>query len=349
MILTRTVLSALLLSVTQFALGKSPLKPDESVVLFPTSATHSDGSWNLDIHSWVFEKEEDDFSRIILQKSFEEVFESIGDLDDDDEKLTTLENRLMWFLVDNQRNKALTVTLNNQKYNLDTSAANGHAMTSLKTTLSAKNGDWISYKIDDVSNRNFAGEVQLIPETGLSVISDIDDTIKDSNVLDKKELILNTFINPYLTTDGFPDYYKKLATDGAYFHYVSASPWQLYPSLKGFMAENYPKGTLSLRDFRLKDSSLFSFLKPSTEYKISTIKKIIQRYPKHQFILIGDSGEHDPEVYARIYQQFPDNIQSIKIRAVEGSDLSEKRFVDIFKELPSEKWQVSSKPDITEK
>lgn len=344
--LAQTVLSAVLLSLTQFAVGKSPLKEDESVLFFPTSASVSNGKWDVRIHSWVFEKEEKDLSRIILQKSFEEVIEVMGELDDNDERLSTLNERLMWFLVDNQRNKGLNINFNNQHYSLESSEPNGHAITTIKTDLSAENGDWLSYKVEDVSNRNFGGEIQLIPETGLSIISDIDDTIKVSNVLDKKELILNTFINPYITTEGFPDYYKKLALEGAYFHYVSASPWQLYPSLKPFMDAHYPKGTLSLRNFRLKDSSLLGFLKPSTEYKISAIKNIIERYSKHQFILIGDSGEHDPGVYAEIYRQFPENIQLIQIRAVEGSDLSKKRFSDIFKDMPLNKWELFSKPVI---
>lgn len=340
----KTIISTLLLSLTQYALGKSPLKEDETVVFFPTSAAKVEGKWEMEIHSWVFEKEDDSLSRAILQKSFEEVFESIGEIEDGDERLQTLKKRLKWFLVDNQRRKTVTIELNNKTYSLASSQPNGHAVTSINAELTQSNGSWLNYKVDDVSKRDFVGEVQLIPETGLSVISDIDDTIKVSNVLDKKELILNTFINPYRITEGFPEYYKKLASDGAYFHYVSASPWQLYPSLKPFMEAHYPKGTLSLRDFRIKDTSLIDFLKPSTEYKIATINKIIKRYPKHEFLLVGDSGEHDPDVYAKIYKQFPQNIQSILIRAVEGSDLSESRFADVFKDVPKEKWLVSPKP-----
>jgi phosphatidate phosphatase APP1 len=110
------------------------------------------------------------------------------------------------------------------------------------------------------------------------------------------------------------------------------------------MDEHYPRGTVSLRNFRIKDSSLFAFLKSSADYKIKQIKSIIQRYPKHRFILIGDSGEHDPEVYATIYQQFPKNIQSIQIRAVKGSDLSDKRFSTTFAHAPRSVWSVFKTP-----
>jgi len=229
---------------------------------------------------------------------------------------------------------------------LNPSASNGHATTvvKLQPSKNIKIGDWLQTKVEDKFKRDFSGEVQLIPQTGLSIISDIDDTIKDSNVLDKKELIKNTFVEPYKTTEGFPEYYKMLHQQGVYFHYISASPWQLYPSIKSFMKVNYPKGSFSLRNFRLKDSSFIKFLQSSAKYKITQIRNIIKRYPKHQFILIGDSGEHDPEVYAEIYQQFPDNIKSIQIRAVNGSDLTEVRFNALYQLAPKTFWKVFPRP-----
>lgn len=131
---------------------------------------------------------------------------------------------------------------------------------------------------------------------------------------------------------------------GAYFHYVSASPWQIYPSLKPFMQANYPKGSISLRNFRLKDSSLVKFLKSSEEYKTNKISDIIKRYPKHQFILIGDSGEHDPEVYAKIYKQYPKNIKSIQIRVIEGANMEQERFNKLFKIAPKIRWKIFATP-----
>ena len=135
-----------------------------------------------------------------------------------------------------------------------------------------------------------------------------------------------------------PELYQRLKERGAYFHYVSASPWQLYPSLQPFMQAHYPQGTLMFRHFRLKDTSFIKFLGSSKDYKIEKISAIIKRYPKHQFILIGDSGEHDAEIYATIYQQFSENIQSIWIRNVEGSDATQKSLKVVFKDVPEEKW-----------
>lgn len=322
----------------------SPLKDDETVIFFPSSATQeAGGKWLTPIHHWVLEKEENDISRKITQKAFSEILESLGVSEEQAESPTT-KQRAMWFIVDNQRKKLINISIDGKIEKLNLTKANGHAFTTLKLSEKIKQGSWVSFKAEDKFKRDFFGEIQLIPETGVSIISDIDDTIKISNVLNKKELIKNTFVNPYLITEGFPAYYQKLQAQGAYFHYVSASPWQLYPSLKPFMDEHYPKGTFSLRKFRIKDSSLLKFLEPSTEYKTAQISHIINQYPKHQFILIGDSGEHDPEVYAYIYKQFASNIQSIQIRAVEGSDLSDERFAKTFKLVPKSIWQLVTNP-----
>jgi len=340
------------------ACNGSPVKQDETVLFFPTSANQlADGTWKLPIHHWVFEREDDDLSRIVTQKAFSEIIESMG-VSEEQADSPLFKQRLMWFLVDNERNKKLQINIAGKLGNLTLTKANGHAKTNLTLDnafakrVHVRSGEWLSFipKASSEQNahvENLQGQVQLIPETGLSVISDVDDTIKISNVLDKKALIKNTFVEPYRITDGFPDYYKMLQQEGAYFHYVSASPWQLYPSLKPFMDKHYPQGTISLRDFRLKDSSLIAFLQSSVEYKTKQIKKIIGRYPKHTFILIGDSGEHDPEVYAEIYKQFPNNIKLIQIRAVAGSDVSDKRFLETFKQLPRPVWQILSKQTFT--
>ena len=88
----------------------------------------------------------------------------------------------------------------------------------------------------------------------------------------------------------------------------------------------------------------YKFFGSSEVYKISKAMNIVDRYPEHQFILIGDSGEKDPEIYARIYREYPHNIKQILIRAVEGSNLHTSRFEEVFRDVPKSKWKVFSEP-----
>lgn len=330
-----------LFGAASWFLHGSPLKLDEEVIFFPTSANlNESGLWEASIHTWVFELEENSISRKLSHEFIGEVLERFN-VTEEQTNSSAFRERLKWFLVDNERNKKLTLTIDKQKLITPRTGANGHTdfIAPLSTTTRAT---WLDFSLEGNANdpRLFSGKVQLIPQIGLSIISDIDDTIKISEVLDKEALIQNIFFKEYETSKGMPEFYKTLSEQGAFFHYVSASPRQLYPTLKPFMDQYYPEGVFYLRHFRITDSSFIKFFLSSQDYKVETIKNIIQRYPHHQFILIGDSGEKDPEIYASIHAQFPDNIKNIFIRKVKGSDLSNERTSNAFKHIPEEKWML---------
>lgn len=340
------LLTISLISLPSWFLHGSPLKLDEDVIFFPTSANQNNrGEWEVAVHAWVFELEENSLSRKLGRETIGEVLECF-DVTEDQTNSDVFRQRLKWFLVDNERNKRLTLSFGKQKKTTPRTSANGHV--DFLTTLNNKpDNSWIGYSVETDANdaRLFSGESQLVPTTGLSVISDIDDTIKISEVLDKEALIQNIFFRKYKASPGMPAFFKTLSEQGAFFHYVSASPWQLYPSLQPFMELHYPRGSYSLRHFRITDSSFIKFFLSSQDYKTETIRNIIQRYPLHQFILVGDSGEKDPEVYARIYAEFPENIQQILIRKVAGSDLSDDRLLNVTNNIPKAKWTLFDRPD----
>ena len=257
-------------------------------------------------------------------------------------------DRIGYFLVDNKRGRRPYVTISSLGQTLPVEArlarsgANGHALTRLTWSGPDREGSWLTLaaRLPKGDRRSFIGQIKLIPQEGLSVICDIDDTIKVSNVLDKRELLRNILFRPQRPVRSMAAYLHELERKGAYFHYVSAAPWQLYPTLKPFLDRNVPRGTVSLRYFRLKDKSFVDFLKSSRDYKINTISGIIRRYPKHRFHLIGDSGEHDPEVYGEIARRFARQVRAITIRRVEGADNREERFRAAFEGLPDSLWQV---------
>lgn len=84
--------------------------------------------------------------------------------------------------------------------------------------------------------RVFKGSVQLVSPTGISVVSDIDDTIKETHVLNRHELAANTFLREFRGVPGMADLFRRWAAgDHIVFHYVSGSPWQLYPALSDFL------------------------------------------------------------------------------------------------------------------
>ena len=75
--------------------------------------------------------------------------------------------------------------------------------------------------------KTFKCTIYVPSAQGVSVISDIDDTVKISNVLSKRLLLKHTFYSYFKPVDGMSELYQKWSEQQCQFHYVSASPWQL--------------------------------------------------------------------------------------------------------------------------
>jgi len=96
--------------------------------------------------------------------------------------------------------------------------------------------------------------------------------------------------------------------------YVSSSPWHLYGPLVDFMRlQGIPLGPLLLREIGLRD--VFKLTKHGN-HKLEKIELILRFYPRMRFVLIGDSGERDPEIYAEILRRHPNSVRMIYIRNV---------------------------------
>lgn len=187
-------------------------------------------------------------------------------------------------------------------------------------------GLWYDYQVDlpvqailTAPFTAITGKVQIpCPQCDFGIISDIDDTIMVTNATSTLSMMRLTFLRSpaaRLPFAGVNTFYQALTQGGAVprpIFYVSSSPWNLYDFLEEFMELNHiPRGTLFLRDFGLHT------LKASHHnHKSHYINQIMDTYPTLSFILIGDSGQHDPEVYSEIVSQRPQQVKAIYIRDV---------------------------------
>lgn len=164
-------------------------------------------------------------------------------------------------------------------------------------------------------------EVIVTASQGISVISDIDDTIKHSAIgSGAREIFRNVFIRDLLdlTIDGVREWYNKMAEMGVKFHYVSNSPWQLYPVIsKYFSLAGLPPGSFHLKQY---SGMLQGIFEPVAERKKVTLDKIARDFPERNFILIGDSGEADLEVYTDFVLENPGRVVAVFIRDVTTTD-----------------------------
>lgn len=191
-----------------------------------------------------------------------------------------------------------------------------------------------------IQNANrFPGEL-MIPsaQADYGVISDIDDTILHTGVVStlKWKVLINSIFKSAasrIPLEGAATFYRKLhrglsGQNANPIFYVSHSPWNLYRYLEFFLKQNdFPKGPILLRSFK----DIFKKKSGDQPQKHIEIKNILKTYPKLQFILIGDSGEHDADIYIDIATEFPNQVAAIYLRSVKHAKKME-RVRSLFKD-----------------
>ncbi len=161
------------------------------------------------------------------------------------------------------------------------------------------------------------------PAAAFGVVSDLDDTVIRSDVTRPLRMVLTLALrnaHTRLPFEGVAAFYRALR-DGAAapnpLFYVSSSPWNLYDLLADFLRlQEIPHGPLLLRDWGASGGGI-----PLQHgmHKRAAINRIMDRYPALPFILIGDSGQEDPEIYASVLHDHPGRILAVYIRDVTRS------------------------------
>jgi phosphatidate phosphatase APP1 len=182
----------------------------------------------------------------------------------------------------------------------------------------------------------------LVPlaDAELGVISDLDDTVVQSDVTRKVRMLVKLALSNAHTRkpfEGVAAFYRALHRDRNPFFYVSKSPHNLYAPLVEFLQHQHlPAGPLLLRDFGLRSKK---------DHKTRAVENILRTYPRLPFILIGDSGEQDPEIYADILGRFPDRIRVIYIRSVDRAPARLKAIGKLAEQVAATRCQLVLAPD----
>jgi len=164
----------------------------------------------------------------------------------------------------------------------------------------------------------------LVPDARarVGIISDIDDTILRTGLTDMAGMLRTTLLHNATTRLPYPGvaaFYRALHDgDGAAIQpifFVSGSPWNLYDVITRFMElQDIPAGPLFLKDWGI---DAHKFIREDThDYKLARITMLLELYPQLDFVLIGDSGQEDPEIYADVISNAPDRITAVYIRDV---------------------------------
>ena len=184
------------------------------------------------------------------------------------------------------------------------------------------------------------GQVLIPPTTAkFGIISDIDDTILQTNVQNKLKMFLTTILSnahTRLPFEGVASFYQALqkgvmGNENNPIFYVSSSPYNLYKFLTKFLElQEIPLGPIFLKD--LGSHTPFTSSDHKT-HKLKHIKNVLNTYPHLQFVLVGDNSEQDPEIYAQIVKEYPDRIRTIYIRKVNDEFENQNDVETLIKEV----------------
>lgn len=328
----------------------SDINRDERVVFFPTAGRLSDDGteWIIPIHGWIFEPEQNDLLR---RAALAELKEELG-LAPELPTTKVFDDRIGRFLVDNERDQKIEVAIGDKTFPLPASEDDGHILGTVRLPAEAArrlapDGRLRFRAVTSASDkRDFSGAAHLIAGNGISVVSDIDDTVKVTEVTDTAKLVANTFLRKFTAVEGMAELYQRWAKEGAAFHFVSSSPYQLYEPLATFLTEaGFPETVWHLKRLRLKDASVLSVFADPFEAKLSVIEDVLEQYPQRTFVLVGDSGEKDPEVYGELARRHPRQVLRVYIRDVTGDASDGPRYREAFREVAAQRWGLFTEPE----
>lgn len=323
----------------------------DRVVLYPSCGHFESTSqtWRIEVCGTVFEEGAISWRKQLLLR----LLQRVAKVQPDESQRAIFDSRIREFIAPTERGKRLEVRVGEKVYPIrKKTKRNGRFIGIVRIPRDEVDGlrrdghltdDWLELRIETPygDERGFLGRAQLIESQGVSVISDIDDTIKVTDVHSRRALLENTFLREFRAIDGMAAIFQDWESQGAAFHFVSSSPWPLYSSLEAFLtATGFPGGTFHLRSFRLHQHMLRRLLLIRRRGKITSMHAIMKRFPHRQFLLVGDSGERDPEIYGTLARKFPAQVLGIYIRDLAALPMSDERRRKAFRGIPADRYLV---------
>lgn len=243
-------------------------------------------------------------------------------------------------LVDSRRrnlNRNLRFLFNRERIDVEVSASlHGRTWRTrtdaegyFKFELEGMDGVQPGWHPVEVTARAVTARIPLLllpPENAHGVISDFDDTLMITEVNRRWRMLANTFLRNPLQRRVVPGMSSLFGTlvarnpqpSTAPLFYVSASPRQLHMPLQAVLDHNgFPPGVLITK--RVTNDATREPLLDQMRYKLARIEDILARTPRVKYTLIGDDGEHDPEIFQVLRERHPSRIDAIWIRHVHPS------------------------------
>jgi hypothetical protein len=328
----------------------------QEITVYPTYGYRdpaAPATWRVPIRVWVHDNRDTPFVESAIERWAARYFAEDMKRPLDDAEKGRVAKVLAPFIADDKQNESVELTFGHDRtvFRLEQRTTQNGVIEEIVELPDA----WVQQILGDRTandvwceihartrdgNGAGIGAVRFLQPEGVSVISDIDDTLKITHVpAGKRTVLRNTFLREFRAADGMRERFRGIVSQAPAnadvgFHYVSGGPWQLFAPLYEFLIEEqqFPRGTFHMKNLRknlfesgavqtIIDFGIAGDL-ATLDQKIRQITALMIHFPRRKFILVGDSGEKDPEVYHAIRKLFPDQVIRILIRDVLADRLS---------------------------
>jgi phosphatidate phosphatase APP1 len=177
---------------------------------------------------------------------------------------------------------------------------------------------WASVRLSSGDAGPVEAPVRMVdPAVRFGIVSDVDDTVMVTALPRPLLAAWNTFVldeHARMAVPGMAVLYERLATahPGAPVLYLSTGAWNVAPTLTRFLSRHlYPAGPLLLTDWGPTPDRWF---RSGREHKRTTLARLAREFPHIRWLLIGDDGQHDEEIYAEFAAAHPDSVAAVAIR-----------------------------------
>jgi phosphatidate phosphatase APP1 len=157
----------------------------------------------------------------------------------------------------------------------------------------------------------------VAPDVHFGIVSDIDDTVMVTALPRPFVAFWNTFVldeHARSPTPGMAVLYERLVRQhpGSPVVYLSTGAWNVAPTLTRFLSRNlYPAGPILLTDWGPTHDRWF---RSGREHKSDNLRRLAEEFPDIRWLLIGDDGQHDEELYASFAAEHPERVAAVAIR-----------------------------------
>ena len=165
--------------------------------------------------------------------------------------------------------------------------------------------------------------LMVAPGPGVAMVSDIDDTVWVTALPRLFLAAWNALVlheNARRVVPGMVGLYRRWQAKhpGAPTFYLSTGAWNVAPAVRRFLRRHgYPQGPLLLTEWGPTNTGWF---RSGQEHKRAELRRLMSEFPELRWVLVGDDGQHDPQIYSEIAEEHADRVLAIAVRELSPAE-----------------------------